>query len=121
MRSAMAALVLGAAAVLVGVNTVTFAQDDDLPDRSTLLKSDDTPCDGDLILESDDDDDDDVRRVRRGQDRVFEIDNENVSWVCLGENETRSDTMECPSETTHLRITRDDDVATFECYTRRRR
>ena len=123
MRRALSTLTVGASFVLVAslalVPAVSFAQND-LPDRSTLLRSDDTPCDGDLIIESDDDRDD-LRRVRRGQNRVFEIENENVSWVCLGQGETRSDTMECPADTTHLRISRDEDIATFECYGRLRR
>jgi hypothetical protein len=115
----------GASAALVGVlalaGNAAFAQDDRLPRGVTLLGADDTGCNGDLMLESGvRGRDAATRRIRVGQYAVFEVQDSNIGWMCLGERSTSSDTMECPDGTTHLRITRrgDDDVVLFECYGR---
>ena len=111
---------VAAGALLLALGTPSFGQDDrdDLPDGADLLGSDTAACDGPLMIESDEDDDDDVRRIPRDETRLLRVDNPNVSWVCLGENGTRSDTMECPAETTHVLIERrgDGGETTFECY-----
>ncbi|HEX6992723.1 MAG TPA: hypothetical protein VF339_01110 [Gammaproteobacteria bacterium] len=98
-----------------------------LPNGVTLLGADSAPCADVLMIEPSgggEDDapdlrDDDVARVREGQFVVLEVTDPNVGWVCLGDP-TRSDTMECPSETTHVRISRniDEDVVLFECFGR---
>lgn len=98
-----------------------------LPNGVTLLGADSTPCSNALMIEgraADGDElarlrDDEVARVREGQFVVLEVDDPNVGWVCLGDS-TSSDTMECPSETTHVRISRniDDDIVLFECFGR---
>ena len=93
-----------------------------LPTGVTLLGADDTACRGVLMLESGvRGESDDVRRIGSGQFAVFEIESENVGWVCLGEA-TQSDTMECPSGTNYVRVSRnrDDDNVLFECYGRAR-
>jgi len=97
-----------------------------LPNGVTLLGADVTPCRNTLVIEPRGEQgdervrrDDDETRVREGQFVVLEVDDPNVGWVCLGDS-TRSDTLECPGETTHVRISRsiDDDVVLFECFGR---
>lgn len=94
-------------------NGVTLLGADTAPCRDTLMIEPNVGARGDARLR------DDEARVREGQFIVLEVDDPNVGWVCLGES-TRSDTMECPSETTHVRISRnvDDDVVLFECFGR---
>lgn len=94
-----------------------------LPNGVTLLGADSTPCRNTLILEPRDERvqrrDDEEARVREGQFVVLEVDDPNLGWTCLGDS-TRSDTMECPQDTTHVRISRsiDDDIVLFECFGR---
>jgi len=91
-----------------------------LPDGVTLLGSDSAPCRDALMVEPRSESaDDDVTRIRQGEFVVLEVDDPNVGWVCLGD-ESSSDTMECPGETTHVRISRsiDDEVVLFECFGR---
>ena len=96
-----------------------------LPNGVTLLGADAAPCRDTLVIEQSGEEgdarfeDDEVARVRQGQFIVLEVDDPNVGWVCLGDS-SRSDTMECPSETTHVRISRniEDDVVLFECFGR---
>lgn len=112
-------LLFGGLALIAGV---ALAQDDRLPQGVALLGADDTGCNGDLMLESGVRGSGDARRVRPGQYAVYEVREDGIGWMCLGEDSTSSDTMECPVGTTHLRISRrvDDDVVLFECYGRDR-
>lgn len=103
------------------LGTVSFGQDPGnarLPIGSTLLGADDTACNGDVVIESGiSRANDRERRVSAGQNVLFEVDSGNVGWSCDG-GSGRSDTMECPNETTHIRIARSerDNVVLFECY-----
>lgn len=101
------------------LGAVAFAQDGSprLPVGLTLLGADDAPCDGDLMLESGIGGGEGLHRVREGQHAVFEVESPNVGWMCV-DDESSSDTMECPEETTHVRILRaaDDPAVLFECY-----
>jgi hypothetical protein len=96
-----------------------FARGDELPRDVEVLKSDDTACQG-VLVASGLEGGSDVQSVGRGEERVFEIENQNVPWACLGEKTARSGTMVCPGGTSHVRITHDADVAKFECYGRKR-
>jgi len=108
--------------LLAGHGSVALGQEVRLPTGVTLLGGGDTTCRGILVLESGvQDEDDDVRRIGSGEFAVFEVENENVGWACLGDA-TQSDTMECPSGTTYVRVSRNsaDDYVLFECYGRAR-
>jgi hypothetical protein len=91
-----------------------------LPNGVTLLGADSAPCADTLVIEPRGENaDDELARIRAGQFVVLEVDDPGVPWVCLGDS-SRSDTMECPADTTHVRISRsiDDDVVLFECFGR---
>jgi hypothetical protein len=135
MKTAMIAVAAGISlAALSGIEslgTVSRAQDSRsfgaLRDLS-LLKSDEAECKGTLVasgLDRDDDDDRDrdrdryeVEDIQAGEERIFDMEHESLPWACLGETSATSGTMKCPSETIRVRITRDGDVAKFECYGR---
>lgn len=123
MRSGIVSFVAVAAGLVSGlavIGTVSFAQEAGnarLPVGSTLLGADDTACNGDLVLESGiSRANDRERRIGQGQHALFQVDSGNIGWSCVDSD--RSDTMECPSETTHVRISRSglDNVVVFECY-----
>jgi hypothetical protein len=91
-----------------------------LPNGVTLLGADSTSCGNALVIQTrGEDPDDEIARIREGQFVVLEVDDPNVPWVCLGDS-SRSDTMECHRDTTHVRISRsiDDDTVLFECFGR---
>jgi hypothetical protein len=106
--------------------TPGLGEEADMADLSgmTLLGSDQAECEGVLQVDADqdaDEDFDDGRFVESGQNATFELDdeNENLPWACVGEDGDRaSDTLECPDNATHVRITRADDggEVLFECY-----
>lgn len=84
-----------------------------------VLKSDDTECQG-ALLASGLEGAADIQSVRRGEERVFAVEKQNVPWACLSDKSARSGTMECPDGTSRVRITHEGDVAKFECYGRER-
>jgi hypothetical protein len=124
MRSGIVSVAAGISMALFSgfgaIGTVSLAQDAGnarLPVGSTLLGADDTACNGDLVLESGiTRANDRERRIGQGQHALFQVDSGNIGWSCA--DSERSDTMECPSETTHVRIARSerDNVVRFECY-----
>lgn len=147
MRHAWLAFAAGAPlALLSGIQalgTVSMAQDDDrglfdrgsifddddrdifrdesrsgLPRDMEMLKADDTECQGALVASGLAGAN--VQGVGRGEQRVFEVENQNVPWACLGSETARAGTMVCPDGTRYVRITHDGDVAKFECYGRKR-
>ena len=95
-----------------------------LPTGVTLLDSSREECEGSVAL------DDSVmasaRRedlvVQRGQNATFEIDVDadedvEIEWTCVGTANTERETMECPDETSWVRVTRaSGDDFLLECY-----
>ena len=96
-----------------------------LPTGVTLLESDRSECAGSVAI--------DERFVagarradlviQRGQNAVFEIDAEDdndvdIDWTCVGASDTDEETIECPDETSYVRVTRapNGDEFLFECY-----
>lgn len=96
-----------------------------LPTGVTLLESDRNECAGSVAI--------DERLVagsrradlvvQRGQNAVFAIDADDdddveIDWTCVGAADTDEDTVECPDETSHVRITRAStgNEFLFECY-----
>lgn len=61
--------------------------------------------------------------ISRGQNAVFEVDENDddeieVGWTCVGESDTERERVECPDDTSHVRITRGStgDEFLLECY-----
>ena len=121
---------LAAFAVLSAGCATTTTTDEDaraarLPTGVTLLESDRSECAGSVAI-----DERLVSGARRadlviqpGQNAVFEIDadDENdvdIDWTCVGTSDTDEETVECPDETSHVRVTRAStgDEFLFECY-----
>ena len=124
-------LYLAACAALTAGCALTTTTDDDepraarLPTGVTLLESDRNECEGSVAI------DESVaasaRRsdlvVQRGQNAVIEIDADagedvEIEWTCVGAADTERETVECPEETSHVRITRGatGDEFVLECY-----
>jgi len=96
-----------------------------LPTGVTLLESDRNECAGAVAI-----DEDSIagRRgenplVQPGQNAVFDIDvPENdaveIAWICVGVADADEETVECPDQTSHIRITRalTEDDFLLECY-----
>ena len=121
---------LAAFAVLATGCATTTSTDEDaraarLPTGVTLLESDRSECAGSVAI--------DERLVsgarradlviQRGQNAVFEIDAEDdndvdIDWTCVGASDTDEATVECPDETSYVRVTRAStgDEFLFECY-----
>ena len=89
-----------------------------LPTGLRLLGADDGPCAGPVQLVSGIRDDADRLRISPGQNVTFRVEEQDVGWACLDEQSAASDTMECPDETTHLRVTHaaGGREVLFECY-----
>ncbi len=117
----MAVLAAGCASV----STDDDARDARLPTGVTLLESDRNDCAGAIAI--------DERSiassrsadvvVQRGQNATFEVeadddDDVEVEWTCVGAADTDRDSVQCPEETTHVRITRATTGSEFlfECY-----
>ena len=126
-------LYLTAFAVL-GAGCATTTTDDDartarLPTGVTLLESDRNECAGSVAI-----DESAVALgqrtdlvIQRGQNAIVEIaddaadgadDDVEIEWTCVGEVDTDRDAVECPEETSHVRITREatGDEFLLECY-----
>ena len=96
-----------------------------LPTGVTLLDSNREECAGSVAI--DDSAIASARRedlvIARGQNATFEIDADNdaddveIQWTCVGTANTERETVECPEETSWVRITRaaGDDFL-LECY-----
>jgi hypothetical protein len=121
--AAFAALTSGCA-VFDSENEQQDARSARLPTGVTLLDSSREECAGsvaidDAVIES-------ARRedlvVQRGQNATFEIDADadedvEIEWTCVGTADTERETIECPEDTSWLRVTRaaGDDFL-LECY-----
>jgi hypothetical protein len=122
-------LYLTAFAVLGAGCAATTTNSDDrtarLPTGVTLLESDRHECEGSVAL------DESIvasaRRadlvIQRGANATFEIDADRgedveIEWTCVGASDTERDTVECPEETSHVRVTRasSGDEFVLECY-----
>lgn len=119
-----------AAFAALGTGCATVTTDHDarsarLPTGVTLLASDRDDCAGAIAI------DDRVIRssaradlvVQRGQNATFEIDADDnddidIEWTCVGAADTDRSSVECPEETSHVRITRATTGGEFllECY-----
>jgi hypothetical protein len=95
-----------------------------LPTGVTLLESDRAECEGSVAI--DEGVIDSARRadlvIQRGQNATFEIDADRgedveIEWTCVGVADTERETLECPEDTSHLRVTRTSgDEFVLECY-----
>lgn len=117
MRSAM--LVFGLMATLTGCATMGPADRTGarLPEGVTLLESEQDSCDGALHVEDGERGSRDVV-VRPGQNASFRVSGERIEWTCIGESSTSDDTVDCPRDTSHVRVTRpaSGDDFLLECY-----
>jgi hypothetical protein len=113
---------------------VTTTTDDDaraarLPTGVTLLESDRNECEGAVTI-----DEGSIANARRsdlviqpGQNATFEVDDDEdereIEWVCVGTSDTDRDAVNCPDETSHVRITRatTGDEFLLECFGERDR
>jgi hypothetical protein len=119
-----------AAFTVLGAGCVTTATDDNdgrsvrLPTGVTLLDSDRQECAGAVAI--DESALGSTRRsdlvIERGQNATFEVDVDadedvEIEWTCVGAADTDRNAVECPDETSHVRITRGaDDDFVLECY-----
>lgn len=117
-------VVLGTGCASVGANN-DDARTARLPTGITLLDSNREECAGSVTI-----DESSVASARRsdlvisrGQNAVFEVDENDddevaVSWTCVGTADTDRERVECPDETSHVRITRGStgDEFLLECY-----
>lgn len=93
-----------------------------LPTGVTLLRSDQEQCSG-VVQVYDEKGSNRKERpelvVRRGENATFVVkDEDELEWTCVGESSTDSEDVNCPNDTSHVRVTR---AATggdllFECY-----
>lgn len=121
---------LAAFAVLSAGCATTTTTDEDaraarLPTGVTLLESDRSECAGSVAI-----DERLVSGARRadlviqpGQNAVFEVDADDdddvdIDWTCVGTSDTDEETVECPDQTSHVRVTRAStgNEFLFECY-----
>ena len=116
---------------LLGAGCVTTATDDNdgrsvrLPTGVTLLDSDRSECEGAVAIDesivASTRDSDFV--IERGQNATFQVDADaddedvEVEWTCVGAANTDRNALECPEETSYVRITRGaDEEFLLECY-----
>ena len=115
---------------VLAAGCATVSTDDDarnarLPTGVTLLESDRNDCAGAIAV--------DERSiassrsadlvVQRGQNATFEVDADDdddveIRWTCVGAADAERDSVQCPDETSHVRITRATTGSEFlfECY-----
>jgi hypothetical protein len=117
MRSTI--LVCGFVATLAGCATMGSADRTGarLPDGVTLLESEQDSCEGALHVADGARGSRDIV-VRAGQNASFRVDRERIEWTCIGESSTNDDTINCPDDTSHVRISRpaSGDDFLLECY-----
>jgi hypothetical protein len=123
-------LYLTAFATLSAGCAFTTTTDDDartarLPTGVTLLESDREECEGAVAI-----DERAIASSRRedlviqvGQNATFEVDVDDdddveIEWTCVGTAAANTNTLECPEQTSHVRITRatTGDEFLLECY-----
>ena len=117
-------------ALLAGCTTLSSsvgpsAMNARLPTGVTLLDSDQNECGGIVQVEDESRSPDAELVIRRGQNATFDFDDEeedDIEWSCIGESaRSDSDEIDCPTGTSHVRITRPSEGEEFllECYGRR--
>jgi hypothetical protein len=111
-------------AALAVLTSGCAAFDSGLPTGVTLLDSSREECAGSVAL------DDRImasaRRedlvIQRGQNGTFEVDADadrdvEIEWTCVGSANTERETIECPEDTSWVRVTRaSGDDFLLECY-----
>jgi hypothetical protein len=117
---------------MLAAGCATTSETDDsrparLPTGVTLLESDRNACAGSVAI------DESVlapsaRRsdlvIQRGQNAIIEVsadadeDDVDIEWICVGAASTERETVACPEDTSHVRITREStgDDFLLECY-----
>lgn len=91
-----------------------------LPTGVTLLRSEQERCTGAVrVIDESRSSRNGEIVVRQGENATLAIDDEDeVEWSCGSESSQDSDRVDCPNETSHVRVTRaasGSDVL-FECY-----
>jgi len=111
-------LLLGGCGVIGTAGLGEEAGSSRLPTGLTLLEADDAECSGIVELEAGVRADTDERRVLPGQNATFELADEDIGWVCLDERFPDAESLDCPRDTTHVRVTRGTggEEVLFECY-----
>lgn len=116
------------AALAAGCATVTTdddARDARLPTGVTLLDSDRNDCAGTVAIDerSIGSSRNEDLVIQRGQNATFEVeadedDDVEIEWTCVGDADANRDSVQCPEETSHVRITRATTGSEFlfECY-----
>lgn len=119
--AAFAMLAAGCATTTTGDDARTAR----LPTGVTLLESDRSDCAGTVTI-----DEGSIAGTRtedlvvqRGQNAIFEVDADEdedveIDWACVGTATAERERVECPEETSHVRITREASGNEFllECY-----
>jgi hypothetical protein len=131
MQTRPQSLVLLAAFVVFGTGCATVSTTNEdartarLPTGVTLLESNREQCAGSVAI--DETSIANARRsdlvISRGQNAVFAVDEDadddiEVDWTCVGAVDADRETIECPDDTSHVRITRGStgDEFLLECY-----
>jgi len=88
-----------------------------LPDGVTLLESTQDRCSGIVHVNEGPRGSDEVV-LRPGENASFRVSDERIEWVCIGESSTSDDDIDCPDDTSYVRITRPSAGEQFllECY-----
>jgi hypothetical protein len=89
-----------------------------LPTGLRLLEADDAACLGTVQLLTGIRAADEALRIAAGENATFRIEQDEIAWACLDEQSAASETLECPVESTYVRITRGaaGQEILFECY-----
>lgn len=131
MQARSQSLVFLTAFVVLGTGCATVSTSNDdaraarLPTGVTLLDSNREQCAGSVAL--DERSIASSRRsdlvISRGQNAVFEVEENDgddipVGWTCVGAADAERERVECPDDTSHVRITRGStgDEFLLECY-----
>lgn len=106
-------------ALIAGCMTTSPGLGDDagnaaLPTGISLLDSDEDDCEGALLVSEDGIDGEgdgpgDAFQVDPGENGTFRLDGEDeeIEWACVeADGDSDEESMDCPSGTTHVRITR---------------
>lgn len=116
-------LLAGCAATTPGLGSE--AGNRSLPSGLTLMDSDEAECDGSVQIAEETIEDegeglDDSFLVEAGENATFELEGgyEEIEWACVEDDSSDVESMRCPRDATHVRITRatDGGELLFECY-----
>lgn len=114
-------------ALLAGCATTTPGLGDESGFASlaglTLLDSSEQECDGTVQVAEEGFEDDyegleGGAFVEPGENTVFELDDDDMEWACVDDDDSEVDEIDCPAGATHVRITRADDggEVLVECF-----